>query len=117
MLARRMSTDRIPASRGIASLTDIPEGECRHGPPELTCAAVGVAGEREGPQGRGGGHAVRRWFVGYVTSVGSAILQEGVGVDTLLAAGWRGGLMTCLIHIANDRNSQLLRNEFAVIAK
>jgi hypothetical protein len=35
MLARRMSTDRIPASRGIASLTDIPEGECRHGPPEL----------------------------------------------------------------------------------
>ena len=24
MLARRMSTDRIPASRGIASLTDIP---------------------------------------------------------------------------------------------
>jgi hypothetical protein len=30
-----MSTDRIPASRGIASLTDIPEGECRHGPPEL----------------------------------------------------------------------------------
>ena len=34
MLARRMSTDRIPASRGIASLTDIPEGECRHGPPE-----------------------------------------------------------------------------------
>jgi hypothetical protein len=35
MLARRMSTDRIPASRGIASLADIPEGECRHGPPEL----------------------------------------------------------------------------------
>jgi hypothetical protein len=35
MLARRMSTDLIPASRGIASLTDIPEGECRHGPPEL----------------------------------------------------------------------------------
>ena len=24
MLARRMSTDRIPASRGIASLADIP---------------------------------------------------------------------------------------------
>ena len=82
-----------------------------------TCAAVGVAGQREGPQGRGGGHAVRRWFVGYVTSVGPAILQEGVGVDTLLAAGWRGGLMTCLIHIANDRNSQLRRNEFAVMAK
>ena len=35
MLARRMSTDRIPASRGIASLSDVPEGECRHGPPEL----------------------------------------------------------------------------------
>ena len=35
MLARRMSTDRIPASRGIASLADIPEGECRHGQPEL----------------------------------------------------------------------------------
>ena len=35
MLARRMSTDRIPASRGIASLADIPEGECRHGPHEL----------------------------------------------------------------------------------
>ena len=30
-----MSADRIPASRGIASLADIPEGECRHGPPEL----------------------------------------------------------------------------------
>jgi hypothetical protein len=44
MLARRMSTDRIPASRGIASLTDIPEGECRHGPKDnapgtLRCSA------------------------------------------------------------------------------
>ena len=28
MLARRMSTDRIPASRCIASLADIPDGEC-----------------------------------------------------------------------------------------
>jgi hypothetical protein len=35
MFARRRSTDRIPASRGIVSLADIPEGECRHGPPEL----------------------------------------------------------------------------------
>jgi hypothetical protein len=31
MLARRMSADRIPAGRGIATLADIPDGECRDG--------------------------------------------------------------------------------------
>ena len=35
ILARRMSADRMPISRGIAPLADIPDGERRDGGPEL----------------------------------------------------------------------------------
>ncbi len=30
-----MSADRMPIGRGISSLADIPDGECRDGGPEL----------------------------------------------------------------------------------